>query len=256
MHRLLVLIYGIVAYVMFLGSFLYTIGFMENCVVPKTIDSNAAGNWVLSLVVDGVLLGLFAVQHSVMARPAFKRRWTRIVTEPAERSTYVVLTALVLVLLFWQWRPLHEPIWDLGSVPLRALVWGIGGLGWLVVLISTFLINHFELFGLRQVFSNFTGRTPGQTDFQARAFYRYVRHPLMVGFLIAFWATPTMSVGHLFFAGMMTAYILVAIQLEEHDLASVHGDQYREYQRQVGMLIPRPARTVGLVVAAPEKSPH
>ena len=256
MRRLLILVYGIVGYLMFLGTFLYTIGFVENWIVPKTIDSNLAGNWVLSLAVDGVLLGLFAVQHSVMARPAFKRRWTQIVTEPAERSTYVLLTALVLVLLFWQWRPLPEPIWNLASAPLRALVWGTGALGWVVVLISTFLIDHFELFGLRQVFMHFAGSTPRQTDFQARAFYRYVRHPLMVGFLIAFWATPTMSVGHLFFAGMMTTYILVAIQLEERDLATAHGDQYREYQRQVGMLIPRPARTVGLVVAAPEKSPR
>src|ERR1700722_11520747 len=155
MQRFLVLIYGLVGYLMFLGTFLYTIGFVANCVVPKTIDSGTAGDWVTSLVVDGMLLGLFAVQHSVMARPAFKRRWTRIVTEPAERSTYVLLTALVLVLLFWQWRPLPEPIWNLASAPLRALVWGTGALGWVVRLISTFLIDHFELFGLRQVFMHF-----------------------------------------------------------------------------------------------------
>jgi methanethiol S-methyltransferase len=250
MRRFLILLYGLVGYGMFLGTFLYTIGFMENCIVPKTIDGGPAGSWVLSLVVDGALLGLFAVQHSVMARPAFKRRWTRIVTEPAERSTYVVLTVFVLVLLFWQWRPLPEPIWDLTSVPLRAFVWGIGGLGWLVVLMSTFLIDHFELFGLRQVFTNFSGRSPRKTDFQVRAFYRWVRHPVMVGFLIAFWATPTMSVGHLFFAAMTTTYILLAIQLEERDLAAAHGDEYRKYQRQVGMLIPRPSRPIGLVAAA------
>ncbi len=253
MQRLLVLIYGLVGYLMFLGTFLYTIGFVANCVVPKAIDSGTAGDWVTSLVVDGMLLGLFAVQHSVMARPAFKRRWTRIVTEPAERSTYVVSTVLVLLLLFWQWQPLPQPLWDLASSPLRMLVWGGSGLGWLIVFVSTFLIDHFELFGLRQVFANFAGRSPRRTDFQVRAFYRYVRHPVMVGFLIAFWATPTMSVGHLFFAAMTTAYIVVAIQLEERDLASVHGDEYREYQRQVGMLIPRPAGAMGLAVSASHK---
>jgi protein-S-isoprenylcysteine O-methyltransferase Ste14 len=252
MHRFLVLIYGIVAYVMFLGTFLYSIGFVENWVVPKTVDIGTASDWVTALVVDGALLGLFAVQHSVMARPAFKRRWTRVVSEPAERSTYVVLSALVLLLLFWQWRPLPEPIWNLGSPPLRAVLWGIGGLGWLVALISTFLIDHFELFGLRQVWAYFTDRPVRKIDFQARAFYRYVRHPLMVGFLIAFWVTPTMSIGHLFFAAMTTAYVLVAIQLEERDLASLHGEEYREYQRRVGMLIPR--RTFGLAKPRLEKS--
>jgi protein-S-isoprenylcysteine O-methyltransferase Ste14 len=254
MQRLWILIYGIVAYLMFLGSFLYAIGFVENCVVPKTIDGGTASDWVTSLVVDGALLGLFAVQHSVMARPGFKRRWTRIMPEPAERSTFVVLSAAALLLLYWQWRPLPEPVWNLTSPPVRTLLWGVSALGWLVALISTFLIDHFELFGLRQVFAYFTGRAVPKTDFQAKVFYRYVRHPLMVGFLIAFWATPTMSVGHLFFAAMTTAYVLVAIQLEERDLASLHGDEYREYQRQVGMLIPRPARATGLAVATSHKS--
>ncbi len=254
MHRLLVLCYGIVAYLMFLASFLYTIGFVANWLVPKSIDSGTAVDGVTSVVVDGLLLGLFAVQHSVMARPAFKRRWMRIVTEPAERTTYVFLTALILGLLFWQWRPLPQPVWDLSPGSLRMLLWGISGAGWLVVLISTFLIDHFELFGLRQVIAYFAGREPRKIDFQARAFYRYVRHPIMVGFLIAFWATPTMSVGHLFFAAMITAYVLVAIQLEERDLATVHGESYRQYQRQVGMLIPRPARALTGAVAAANKS--
>lgn len=254
MHRFLVLCYGIVAYLMFLASFLYTIGFVGNWLAPKSIDSGTAVDWVTSVVVDGLLLGLFAVQHSVMARPAFKRHWTRIVTEPAERSTYVFLTALILGLLFWQWRPLPQPVWDLAPGSLRMLLWGISGLGWLIVLISTFLIDHFELFGLRQVIAYFAGREPRKIDFQARVFYRYVRHPLMVGFLIAFWATPTMSVGHLFFAAMITAYVLVAIRLEERDLASAHGEAYRQYQRQVGMLIPRPARPFGHVAAAANKS--
>jgi methanethiol S-methyltransferase len=253
MHRLLVLCYGIVAYLMFLGSFLYTIGFVGNWLVPKSIDGGAVGDGMNALIVDGLLLGLFALQHSVMARPAFKRRWTRVVTEPAERTTYVFLTAVVLGLLFWQWRPLPASIWDLTSGSLRTLVWGVNGLGWVVVLISTFLIDHFELFGLRQVLAYFRGQAPPKIDFQARAFYRYVRHPVVVGFLIAFWATPTMSVGHLFFAAMMTAYVLVAIQLEERDLATVHGESYRQYQRQVGMLIPRPARALTGVATAPNK---
>jgi len=239
MLRFLVLIYGIVCYVMFLGTFLYTIGFVANFAVPKAIDSGTAGDWVTSLIVDGVLLGLFAVQHSVMARPAFKRLWTPLVSEPAERSTYVLFTNLLLLLLFWQWRPLPEPAWELASPPLRMLIWAICGCGWLVVLVSTFLIDHFELFGVRQVFLHFTGQPFRTVDFKTRVFYRFVRHPLMTGFVIAFWATPTMSVGHLFFAAMTTGYILVAVQLEERDLVTFHGDEYREYQRQVGMLIPR-----------------
>lgn len=243
MLRFLALIYGIVCYLMFLGIFLYTIGFVANFAVPKSIDSGTASDWVTSLVVDGVLLGLFAVQHSVMARPAFKRLWMPIVSEAAERSTYVLFTNLLLLLMFWQWRPLPDPVWDLASPPLRALIWAINGFGWLVVLVSTFLIDHFELFGVRQVYLHFTGQPFRTADFQTRALYRYVRHPLLSGFVIAFWVTPTMSVGHLFFAAMTTAYILVAVQLEERDLVTSHGDEYREYQRQVGMLIPRLSRS-------------
>jgi methanethiol S-methyltransferase len=253
MQRLGVLIYGIVAYVMFLGTFLYLIGFVENWLVPKSIDSGTASDLVTSLLIDGVLVGLFAVQHSVMARPAFKRRWTRIVTEPAERSTFVLITNLLLMLMFWQWRPLPQPVWDLSSPSLRTILWGASALGWLIALISTFLIDHFELFGLRQVIAQLASRPPRQIDFQARAFYRYVRHPLMVGLLIGIWVTPTMSVGHLFYAAMTTAYVLVAIQLEERDLASLHGDEYRRYQRQVGMLIPRPPRGMERAVVAADK---
>jgi protein-S-isoprenylcysteine O-methyltransferase Ste14 len=238
-RRFLVLIYGLVSYAMFLGVFFYTIGFVGNFAVPKTIDSGLAGDWATSLVVDGVLLALFAVQHSVMARPAFKRRWTRIVSEPAERSTFVLVTNLLLILMFWQWRPLPLPVWDLASPPLRMLVWAASGCGWIVVLVSTCLIDHFELFGVRQVFQHFTGQPSRPVEFQTRVFYRFVRHPLMTGFVIAFWATPTMSVGHLFFAAMTTAYILLATRLEERDLLTFHGDQYREYQRQVGMIMPR-----------------
>jgi methanethiol S-methyltransferase len=239
MHRLLVLIYGIVCYVMFLGTFLYSIGFVANFAVPKSIDSGTVGDRTTSFVIDAVLLGIFALQHSVMARPAFKRHWTRIVSEPAERSTYVLLTNLALILIYWQWRPLPEPIWNVESPTLRALLWALSGCGWLMVLISTFLIDHFELFGLRQTFQCFTGRPARPVDFQTRLFYRYVRHPLMTGFIIAFWATPTMSLGHLFFAAMTTAYMLVAIQIEERDLVTFHGDEYRRYQQEAGMLIPR-----------------
>jgi len=239
MLRFLALIYGIVCYVMFLGIFLYTIGFVTNFAVPKSIDSGTASDWVTSFIVDGVLLGLFAVQHSVMARPAFKRVWMPIVSEAAERSTYVLFTNLLLLLMFWQWRPLPDPVWDLASPLLRTLIWAISGFGWLVVLVSTFLIDHFELFGVRQVYLHFTRQPFRSADFQTRAFYRLVRHPLLTGFVIAFWATPTMSVGHLVFAAMTTAYILVAVQLEERDLITFHGDEYREYQQQVGMLIPR-----------------
>ena len=248
-------LYSVLVYVFFNAAFGYAIAFVGDFpLVPKTIDSGTVGDWPTSLAVDGLLLGLFAIQHSVMARPVFKRRWTRIVAEPAERSTYVFLTALVLLLLFWQWRPIPDPVWDLASPPLRTILWGVSGLGWLVVLISTFLIDHFELFGLRQVFAYSTGRPLRKTEFQALAFYRYVRHPLMTGFLIAFWVTPTMSIGHLFFAAMTTAYVLVAIQLEERDLASLHGDEYRDYQRQVGMLIPRPARRLGVAAVASDKT--
>jgi methanethiol S-methyltransferase len=239
MLRFLVLLYGIVCYLMFLGTFLDSIGFVTNFAVPKTIDSGTAGDPLTSLIVDGVLLGLFALQHSVMARPAFKRLWTPIVTEPAERSTYVLLTNLVLLLAYWQWRPLPAPVWDLASPPLRTLIWAINGFGWFVVLLSTLMIDHFELFGLRQVVLHFTGQPVRPVDFQMRALYRFVRHPLMTGFVIAFWATPTMSAGHLFFAVMTTAYILIAVQLEERDLVTFHGDEYRQYQRQVGMLLPR-----------------
>jgi len=241
--RLLVLIYGVVCYVLFLGTFLYAIGFVTNFAVPKAIDDGVAGDLVLSLAVDGILLGLFAVQHSVMARPGFKQWWTKIIPAFAERSTYVLLTSLVLVIVFWQWRPLPQTVWQVPWPALRALLWGVSAVGWLLVLISTFLIDHFELFGLRQVFLHFTNQPYVPVGFQARTVYRFVRHPIMTGFIIAFWATPTMSVGHLFFAAMTTGYILVALQFEERDLVTYHGDQYREYRRQVGMLVPSLRRT-------------
>ena len=258
MQRFLVLGYGIACYVTFLIVFLYTIGFVTNFAVtdfgatnfavPKSIDDGLRGELIPSLVIDGLLVGLFAVQHSVMARPPFKRVWTRIIPPAAERSTYVLFTSLALIILFWQWRPLPHVVWNLESPALRVVLWAINACGWGIVLVSTFLIDHFELLGLRQVFFNFTKQSdrPGELKpgkLKKVGLYRLVRHPLMTGFLIAFWATPTMSVGHLFFAATMTAYILIAVQIEERDLLAHFGAEYRSYQGEVGMLVPTFKRT-------------
>jgi protein-S-isoprenylcysteine O-methyltransferase Ste14 len=248
MQRFLVLGYGIACYGAFLIVFLYTIGFvtnfgLANFAVPKSIDDGPRGELAPSLLIDGLLVGLFAVQHSVMARPAFKRVWTRVVPAAAERSTYVLFTSLALIILFWQWRPLPHVVWNLESPALRTLLWAINAFGWGIVLVSTFLVDHFELFGLRQVFLNFTRRSDRPGKLKKFGLYRLVRHPLMTGFLIAFWATPTMSVGHLFFAAAMTTYILIAVQIEERDLLTYFGDEYRSYQGEVGMLVPAFKRT-------------
>jgi methanethiol S-methyltransferase len=248
MQRFLVLGYGIACYGAFLIVFLYTIGFvtnfgLANFAVPKSIDDGPRGELAPSLLIDGLLVGLFAVQHSVMARPAFKRVWTRVVPAVAERSTYVLFTSLALIILFWQWRPLPHVVWKLESRALRTLLWAINAFGWGIVLVSTFLIDHFELFGLRQVFLNFTRQSDRPGKLKQVGLYRLVRHPLMTGFLIAFWATPTMSVGHLFFAATMTTYILIAVQIEERDLLTYFGDEYRSYQGEVGMLVPAFKRT-------------
>lgn len=233
------LIYGVVAYVVFLGTFLYAIGFVGGIYVSKSIDVGSAAPLFTALPVDVLLLSMFAVQHSVMARPAFKRVWTAIIPVPVERSTYVLASSLVLILLFWQWRPIPGLVWDVhaavGQTLLQLLFFG----GWLTVLASTFMIDHFDLFGLRQVWLNFRGMEYTHPPFSMSWLYRYLRHPIMLGFVIAFWATPTMSVGHLLFALATTGYILIAIQLEEHDLAGFLGDTYREYRRRVPMLLPR-----------------
>ena len=239
MSKFLAVLYGIVAYVVFLAAFLYAIGFVGNFVVPKRIDSGPPSDFWSALVVDLVLLGLFAVQHSVMARPAFKAWWTKIVSPSIERSTYVLLSSLLLFLLFWQWRPMPAVIWSSSGAlawVLTALFWA----GWAIVLLSTFMISHFELFGLRQVFLNWQGRASESPAFITRGFYNFVRHPIMVGFIIAFWATPTMTLGHLVFAIATTAYILIALQLEERDLVTHLGDAYRDYRKRVPMLIPWP----------------
>jgi methanethiol S-methyltransferase len=238
MGRAIAYLYGVVCYVLFLGTFLYAIGFVGNFVVPKSIDSGVAGPFGASLLVNAILLGIFAVQHSVMARPEFKQWWTRIVPRPIERSTYVLFASLALILLFWQWRPMPDVLWNLASEIGRNVVWALFALGWLIVLFSTFLINHFDLFGLRQV--HLYARSAQYTDLPFRIvyFYKFVRHPLYLGFLLAFWAAPTMTVGHLLFSFATTAYILIAIQLEERDLVRFHGDAYVQYRKRVSMLLP------------------
>lgn len=238
--RSLAVVYGVVAYAIFFVTFLYAIGFVGNLAVPKTIDSGAVGPLANTLLIDTLLLGVFAVQHSVMARPAFKIWWTKFVPAPVERSTYVLLASLALILLFWQWRPLPTPVWSIQSQPVAIAIWALFWIGWATVLLSTFLINHFDLFGLRQVWAYRRNREIPPSEFRTPLFYRVVRHPLYLGFIIAFWAAPTMSQGRLFFALATTAYILIAIQLEEHDLLNHFGDAYRDYKSRVGMLIPLP----------------
>jgi protein-S-isoprenylcysteine O-methyltransferase Ste14 len=240
MSRVLALAYGVVSYLAFLAAFLYAIGFVGNLPVPKSIDSGPSGPPILAALVDALLLLFFAVPHSVMARPAFKRWWTRFVPPPVERSTYVLVSSLALALLFWQWRPIPGLIWDLSNLVGRWLLAAVFWLGWVVALVSTFLIDHLDLFGLRQVYLFASGRAYSPPAFKVGGLYRYVRHPIMLGFLLAFWATPTMTVGHLLFAVATTAYILIALQLEERDLVGYHGDQYRAYRMQAGMLLPLP----------------
>ena len=243
MGAILSVVYGLAAYVFFLATFLYAIGFVGNMGVPTSIDVGRASSLTEALIVDVLLLGLFAVQHSVMARRGFKRWWTRIVPESIERSTYVLAATLALALLLWQWRPIAEPvIWNVqnaaGVMALQAVFW----LGWVILLVSTFLINHFELFGLRQVFAGFGRRDLPTQQFRTPLFYRYVRHPIYLGFVLAFWATPRMTAGHLLFAIATTGYILIGIWFEERDLIAQFGERYRAYRAQVGMLLPRPQR--------------
>lgn len=240
MNRIAVVLFGVISYLTFFFTFLYAIGFVGNIVVPKSIDSGPEQPLVTSLIVNLLLLTLFAVQHSVMARPEFKRWWTGFVSKHVERSIFVMLASLVLLLLFWQWRPMTGIVWSVDNTAGRVALQTLFAVGWLIVLLSTFMINHFDLFGLRQVYLYGRGIEGGELTFTTRAFYRFVRHPIMLGFIIAFWATPTMTVGHLLFAGVTTAYILVAIQIEERDLVNSHGDTYERYKRSVGMLIPKP----------------
>lgn len=244
MSGIIALLYGVVAYVIFLGSFLYAVGFVGNLVVPKSIDSGVAGNPLEAVVINALLLGLFAAQHSIMARPAFKRVWTRIVPKSCERSTYVLLASLILLLIFWQWRPIPGLVWSVENATLATAITGVFWLGWLVLLISTHLIDHFELFGLAQVWATLRKKELPAPVFKTPFFYKWVRHPIYVGFLLAFWAAPTMTWGHLLFSVGTTGYILLGIFLEERDLIAMFGDQYRRYRKQVGMLIPWPSRNV------------
>ena len=242
MKRVAVFAYGLVSYAVFFATFLYAIGWLGNIVVPSSIDSAPRVPMFQALLVNLLLLGLFAVQHSVMARPGFKKMWTKIVPEPAERSTYVLFSSLCMILMFWAWQPMGGVVWTVENTVGKALLYGGFFFGWGLVLVSTFLINHFDLFGLRQVWLYLRGKPYTELHFGTPGPYKIIRHPLYVGWLFAFWATPTMTVAHLVFALATTGYILIAIQLEERDLVNMHGRSYEDYRRQVPMLIPRPGK--------------
>jgi len=238
LSRTLVLAYGLTSYLLFFGTFLYLIGFVGGFGVPKTLDDGVSGPVGLAVAINVGLLALFAIQHTIMARPAFKRWWTTIIPAAAERSTFVLVTSLLLLLMVWQWRPIAGTVWHLeGTVAF--LMHTAAAVGWLVVLASTFIIDHFDLFGLRQSLSYAFGRDYRPPRYKEVYLYRYVRHPLMLGFLIAFWAAPHMTVSHLMFAGVCTAYVMVAIRIEESTLVELHGKAYEDYQQRVPALVPR-----------------
>ena len=238
MRKTLSLLYGIISYVVFLVAFLYAVGFVGNLFVQKSIDTGLNQSFGYALFINAVLLGLFAIQHTIMARPGFKKWWTKIIPEEVERSTFVLITSLLLLLLFWKWQPMTGIVWNItnpiGASFLTVVFW----IGWLIVFFSTFMINHFDLFGLRQVYLNFQGKEYSQLEFTSSILYKYVRHPIMLGFIIAFWATPTMSLGHLVFAIATTGYIIIGISFEERDLIKLHGKSYQDYRNKVYMLFP------------------
>jgi len=236
--RSIVFLYGVTCYAVFLVTYLYAIGFVTNLFVPRSIDSAPSGDFISSLVVNLALLLGFAIQHSVMARPGFKQWLTRFIPEPAERSTYVLASSLALIALFAYWQPLGGAVWSVQDPTAAMVLYALCAFGWSLVLVSTFLINHFDLFGLRQVWLYLTGTAYRPIGFRTPGLYRLVRHPLYVGWLFAFWSTPTMTAAHLLFAVVTTGYILFAIRLEERDLIANLGDAYRHYRRRVPMLIP------------------
>lgn len=242
MKRILILFYGVLSYVVFLLTFVYAIGFVGNFAVPKAMDSPPQTSLSVALATNLILLSIFAIQHSLMARPAFKQWWTRIVPAAAERSTYVLFSSLALILLFVFWQPIGGTVWQVQSPLFETLLWAGFGFGWMLVLISTFLINHFDLFGLRQVWLNFRDREYKPLDFVTPGPYKFIRHPLYLGWFFAFWCIPTMTATHLLFAIVTAVYILVAIQWEERDLISALGEDYREYRKAVPMLIPSAKR--------------
>jgi protein-S-isoprenylcysteine O-methyltransferase Ste14 len=240
--RFLFFLYGVICYAIFFGTFLYAIGFVGNFIVPKSMDSGAEGTVIEALIINLLLLGVFAVQHSVMARKEFKALWTKVIPEVIERSTYVLLSSLALLLLFWQWRPMGGVVWDVSGSYLGTVLIAISLVGWLLVLVSTFFINHFELFGLEQVFVNLKGKALTYGEFKTPGLYQFVRHPIYFGFTVAFWATPIMTVAHLLFAVGTLAYMIIGIALEEKDLVASFGDSYQKYQSRVSMLIPLPPK--------------
>ena len=238
MGRIIALLYGTVAYLAFAVTIVYAIGFVTGIGVPTTIDTGAVGEPVGAIIINLLLMSLFAIQHSVMARPQFKKWWTRIVPVSVERSTFVLFSSLALMLLFWQWRPMPAVVWQVTNPQIATSLLGLSLIGWVLVFVSTFLINHFELFGLHQVANNLAGKPMPAARFKTTLLYNLMRHPLYLGFIIAFWATPVMTAGHLLFAAVTTAYIFVGIALEEHDLIAVFGDEYRRYRQRVSMIVP------------------
>lgn len=237
MKKFLILLFGVISYVIFLVAFLYAIGFVGNLIVPKSIDSGESGSyaWLINII----LLSVFALQHSIMARPEFKKWWTTLFNPVIERSIYVLLSSGALILLFWQWQPMTERVWNIEGALYVSIIQGIFWAGWAIVLISTFLISHFHLFGLLQVYENFKNKSLSSPKFKNNLFYKVVRHPIMLGFILAFWATPEMTYGHFLFATVTTLYIFIAVKyLEERDLIKIHGKEYAAYQKSTPMLIP------------------
>lgn len=242
MKKHLFLLYGVVSYALFFVTFLYAVGFMGNLIVPKSIDSGEEGSMTTAIIINVILLSLFALPHSIMARPAFKKAWTKIVPEPIERPTYVLQSTLLLILVFWQWRPMTGVIWDVSEQPVAYIFWALFFGGWGLVLLSSFFIDHFDLFGLRQPWLYWQGKEYTSKPFATPGLYRFIRHPLYLGWFLFFWATPAMTYGHLLFAAVSSAYILVAVQLEERDLVDIFGEDYVNYKKTTPMILPIPKK--------------